>query len=184
MVSRWTGAMMFALVLVFAGASVAQAQYPVCNPPTLVISQAVGPPGYTFTATVTDCVPDQQVVFVVGDQRVEATCDPVTLQASATITAPPGLGSYTVTAESCGHCSSFGTATTIAPGGSSCFVLSEAIQVVSAGPTTTTLPGGNLPTSGASGVSSTLTSGLVVLVVGLGLLVVARRRRRPASAAD
>jgi LPXTG-motif cell wall-anchored protein len=178
------GAMIFALVLVFAGASVAQAQYPVSKPPTLVISQDIGPPGYTFTATVTECVPDQRVVFVVGDQRVEATCDPVTLQASATITAPPGLGSYTVTAEFYGDCSSFGTGAIVAPAGAPCFVLSETIQVVSAGPTTTTLPGGNLPTSGASGVSSTLTSGLVVLVVGLGLLVVARRRRRPASAAD
>jgi hypothetical protein len=179
------GAIAIAFVALIAGASTAQAQYPPLKQPDLVISQEIGPPGYTFTATVTNCVPGQRIVFVVGDQRVEATCDPVTMQASATITAPPGLGTYTVTAEFYGDCSSFvqGNPSGTVPGQAEapCLVLSDTIQVVSGGPTTTTVPGGNIATTGSNGIDTTLQTGLILLTVGVGFFVVSRIRRRQAT---
>lgn len=183
---RWMGAIVIAFVALIAGASTAQAQYPPLKQPDLVISQEIGPPGYTFTATVTNCVPGQRIVFVVGDQRVEATCDPVTMQASATITAPPGLGTYTVTAEFYGDCSSFvqgnPPGTVVGQTEAPCLVLTETIQVISAGPaTTTTLPGGNIATTGSNGIDTTLQTGLILLAVGAGFFVVSRIRHRQAT---
>jgi hypothetical protein len=179
------GAIVIAFVALIAGASTAQAQYPPLKQPDLVISQEIGPPGYTFTATVTNCVPGQRIVFVVGDQRVEATCDPVTMQASATITAPPGLGTYTVTAEFYGDCSSFvqgnPPGTVVGQAEAPCLVLTETIQVVSAGPTTTTVPGGNIATTGSNGIDTTLQTGMILLAVGAGFFVVSRIRRRQAT---
>lgn len=192
--SRWVRAALIAVVAVLAGASTAHAQYPPAQSPTLVISQEIGPPGFTFTATVANCVPGQRIVFVLGDLRVEATCDPVTLQASASLTAPPGLGSYTVRAEFYGDCGGG----VVGQPGAPCLVLEETIQVVTAPPSTLpdtgggTLPdtggggaagggGGALPRTGSNGVSSMLSAGLVVLAVGAGMFVVARIRRRPAS---
>ena len=148
-----------------------------------MISQEIGPPGYTFTATVTNCVPGQRIVFVVGDQRVEATCDPVTLQAPASITAPFGLGSYTVFAEFYGDCSSFSQTglppgTVIDPTGQPCLVLSETFVVVDTTTTTTTVPSGSIPTTGSNGVDTTLQMGLILVVVGVGFFAVGRVRRR------
>lgn len=192
--SRWIRAALLAVVAVLAVSQGAHAQYPPALPPTLGISQEIGPPGFTFTATVTNCVPGQRVVFVLGDLRVEAICDPITLQASAVLTAPPQTGSFTVNAEFFGTCS---------PAVEPCLVLTQTIQVVAAPPSTlpdtggdggggsvTTLPdtggstgggGGNLPRTGSNGVSSMLSAGLVAVAVGAGLFVVARVRRRPAT---
>lgn len=175
---RWISAVLIAVVAVFSVSSVANAQYPPVKKPTLVISRDIGPPGYTFTATVTNCVPGQRIVFVLGDQRVDATCDPVTMQATVTLTAPPGLGSYTVSAEFYGDCTPFG----LPPSQPDvpCLVLSETIQVIDAATTTTTVAGGNIPTTGSSGVNSTLSTALVLVLTGLGVFVVSRIRRRPA----
>jgi LPXTG-motif cell wall-anchored protein len=175
------GAIVVALVALVTVASPAAAQYPPpVPPPSLTVSQQEGPPGYTFTATVVNCVPGQTVVFVLGDQRVEATCSPTSLQATVTLTAPPGLGTYTVTAEVNGT------------------VLSQAIQVIDVPPSTlpdtgggtVTLPdtgGGStggggagrpLPSTGSDGVGTLLQTGLILAAVGAGFLVVARQRRR------
>jgi len=183
---RWIGALMIAAAAVLAGASAAQAQYPPAQPPTLVVSRDVGPPGYTFTATVSKCVPNQRIVIVLGDQRVETTCDPVTLQATVSLTAPPGLGTFTVSAEFYGDCSSFvqgsrSNGVSAQADVQPCLVLTQSIEVIAAGPTTTAVPDGNIPTTGSSGVSSTLTAALVLVAAGVGLFVVARLRRRPAG---
>jgi hypothetical protein len=188
MAKQWWRAALIAAVATLAVASAAHAQYPPAQKPTLVISQEIGPPGYTFTATVTNCVPGQLIVFVVGDQRVETACDPVTLQASATLTAPPGLGSYTVFAEFYGDCSPFvqglrsdGLTAQAEP---PCLVLSETIQVVAATPTTTTttVPTGTIPTSGSNGVDSLVTAGVILVITGFGIFAVSRVRRRPVAA--
>ena len=185
MVRRWMSAIVVVFVALVAGASPALAQYPPAQPPTLVISQETGPPGYTFTATVTNCVPGQRIVFVLGDQRVEATCDPVTLQASASLTAPPGLGSYTVSAEFYGDCSPFvqglRSAAVLTQAETPCLVLTETIEVISAGPATTTTVPRNIATTGSNGIDTTLRTGLILLVVGLGFFAVTRLRRRPTS---
>jgi uncharacterized membrane protein YgcG len=178
---------MLAVVALVGGASAAYAQYPPELAPTLVISQESGPPGFTFTATVTNCTPGQTVVFVLGDQRVEVVCTPVTLQATASLTAPPGPGSYTVTATVGG------------------VVLTATIDVVAAPPST--LPdtggdngggtdgggtdgggtggggadGGALPSTGSNGVATTVRTALILVVAGGGLFFVARARRRSAA---
>ncbi len=164
-----------AVAFVFAPTSTAHAQYPPSGPPTLVVTPPIGTPGYTVTVTVTNCIPNEQVVIRLVGRTITVTCDPVTLQATTTIVAPNALGPYDVCADFLGVPA--GTAPRV--------TLCASIQVVSSSvPSTTTVPrdpgtpGGNLATSGSSGLGTTSTAGIILLGVGIAVYTVSRMRRR------
>jgi hypothetical protein len=157
--------------------SVAHAQYPPSGGPGLSLTREVGPPGFTFVATVTNCFPGERVVFRINGVSYEAICDPTSLQASVTITAPDAVGPYTIFADVYGPC-------TNAP--APCFVLSEVIQVVAAAPPTTvpspptTIRPGVVASTGTNAAGPITVTAALLVVTGLCVLAVSRRRRRPA----
>ena len=90
-------------VLVFCNAGQVHAQYPPCQLPMLMVEPSSVPTGGSFTATVSNCRPSEAVVFRLGTQSVSTTCNPLTLQATAQLTAPSTPGPVDVVAELAGQ---------------------------------------------------------------------------------
>ncbi len=191
-------------LVVMCTAGQAHAQYPPCTLPTLIVDPSTGPAGFTFAAIVTNCRANEPVTFLLGSQRTATTCNPVTLQASATLSAPTDPGPAPITAELRGV--TIGEDAAAEPSGfraqaqpptcpplTGVVTLSATLEVLTVGATTTTttepsaptttIAGGNIPTTGSSGLGTTSAIGMVLLAVGVGLFVVARLRRRPAPSA-
>ena len=180
----------------------ASADYPPGATAALTATPASGGPGYTVTATVSNCFPGESLTFTLGTSTATATCSATTFQATVTLTAPQAPGPYNVTVplQPQGQ----------TPQANRPRVLSAPITVVAA-PTTTVpatlpetggsdgsggvgggtgtggqpgLPGGGLPATGSSGLSTTGTIAITLLAAGAGMFAVARlRRRQPNPAA-
>ena len=166
------------VLLVGAGMSNTAAAYPpgettdiITNVPTVVT-------GGNFNATVTNCLPGETVTFIFEGVERSVTCDPTTLQASFPFVAPMTPGTYQVCADLTG------TGATVPAGVTRPRTICTTIEVIATGPTVPpTIPGGGLPGTGSSGISTTTTSALVLLGAGGLLLVVSQlRRRRTATA--
>ncbi len=175
-------------VAVCCTAGQAHAQYPPCQEPILVVEPTVVPAGETFVATVVNCRPNETVVFRLPVQSVATTCNPTTLQATTQSTAPTIAGPATVVVDLEGL--SNGDQPATCPAESEFRVLAAQIEVLPPGAATTVPPvtpttapgGGSIPTTGSNGIGSTSTIAIVLLLVGAGLVVVARVRRRSAPA--
>lgn len=143
------------------------------QPPDITTDVPMVDPGGGFTATVTNCLPGETVVFTVDGMEGTATCDGTTQQASFPFVAPMTPGTYEVCAELTG------TGATVPSGVTRPTTVCTTIEVIGAGaPGTPTIPGGGLPATGSSGLGTTTTSAIVLLGAGALLLVVAQVRRR------
>ena len=177
------GLILTALGVLLVGAGVsntaaASSDYPVGEPPEIVTNVPVVGPGDNFNATVTGCLPGETVIITFEGVSREVTCDPTTLQASFPFTAPMTPGTYQV----CGLLT--GTNTTVPAGVTRPTTVCTTIEVIASGPTVPpTIPGGGLPGTGSSGISTTTTSALVLLGAGGLLLVVSQLRRRRTTTA-
>lgn len=176
----------------------AQADYPPGQIATLVAVPAVGGPGYTVTATVSNCYPGESLTFTLVSSTATATCSTTTFQATVQLTAPAAVGFYDVTVPLAPIVSPLRAAPQALPAGNAAMrprTLTAQIQVVeqeqtttSSTTTTTTTPSGQLPasgeipTTGSSGLNTTATVAIVLLVGGLALVAVAQVRRRQSSA--
>jgi len=161
-------------VAVFGLSSTALAAYP----PTDVnvsVSNPTPPPGGTITVTMAGCRDGAIVTFVLENStatavsRGGAALAEITVPtaivtsalgdstASAEITVPIATGTYT------------GTAT--------CEGVSATFTV------TVTTPGGTIPATGASGISSTVAISAMLLLVGVGLVTASQIRRRQSAVA-
>ena len=135
-------------------------------------------PGGNFTATVGNCLPGETVDITFESVTITATCNPTTLQASASFFAPTTSGTYQV----CGNLTGVGA--TVPPGVTRPRTICTSIQVLASGPTLPPdIPGGGLPATGSSGLDTTTTSAAVLLGAGVLLLVVSQVRRRRTAAA-
>ncbi len=135
-------------------------------------------PGGTFTANVANCLPGETVIFNFQGVSTPVTCNPTTLQASLGIVAPTTPGTYQVCADLTG------TGATVPSGVVRPRTICTSILVIAAGPTVPpTIPGGGLPATGSSGISTTTTSAIVLLGAGALLLVVSQVRRRRTTTA-
>lgn len=151
-------------IMLVGGGSVASAgtgDYPPGDDAVLLLSSSVVGPGEEFTATLEGCTDGETVTFTVEGDSATATSSGGS--ASATLTAPSAEGTYTVT----GTCDTSG-------------VTASAELVVDAGDD---VGGGTLPPTGAGAAGTFGQVGAGLIVGGLGLLTVARlRRRRPITA--
>ncbi len=147
--------------------------YPISRPPVISVDVPTVGPGGNFTITIGNCLPGERVrIRFQGTVRI-VICNPSTLQASLPAVAPMTPGTY----EICGDLT--GTGTTVPPGVVRPTTVCTTIRVVAAVPTVPpTLPGGGLPATGSSGISTTTTSAIVLLGAGALLLVVSQVRRR------
>ena len=147
-------------VLTVAGsASAATAQHSVAYPPSaavLELSDSTVSPGEEFDATLRGCTPGETVQFSVEGSSTTATCDD-NGEATGTLTAPMTPGTYEVSGV----------------GVDSGVSASSTITVVGADDG----EDGVLPATGSS-TSGPLQVGGVLLVAGLGMLGVAKLRRR------
>lgn len=109
-------------------------------------------PGQTFTATATNCQTGEAVTFSFQGATVVSTCS-ASNTATASFSAPTTGGAFNGTA-------AYGTS-----GGT----LSFTVNVVVAG---------GLPLTGSSGSNSTMTIAAVLLASGIGIFLVAQRRRK------
>ncbi len=135
-------------------------------------------PGGTFTVTVTNCLPGETVVITFQGVSQTVTCDSTILQAGATFNAPTTPGTYEACAEFTG------TGATVPPGVTRPTTVCTTIQVLA--PTVTVppgVPGGGLPATGSSGISTTTTTAIVLISAGALLLIVTQMRRRRTAAA-
>lgn len=165
-------------VLAFAPASIAVAgptpstAYPPVDELEVTVTNPEGLPGYPVNVVITGCVPGERVIVTLGDETIEATCDGTTIQVVLDIGAPDEPGVYDVVVTFPDRDEP--TSRTIP------------ITVLSPGQPTTTVPTGvspatsapnaNLPSTGSDGVFGMAWLAAVVLVGGIGLVVVARRR--------
>lgn len=184
-------------LFVGVGMSSTASAYPPGETATLVVEPKIGPPGFTFTATVLNCYPGETVEFRLdGGNLQTTTCDTTTFQATVTYQAPNAIGFYPVTATLLGLPNGpvgFRSApqrVELPPIGERPLVLADEIQVIdedvtttTEAVTTTTAPTGQIPDTGSSGVSTNLTIGGIALLTGLGLLIVAGIRRRSTAGA-
>jgi hypothetical protein len=152
--------------------------YPVGSSPGITTNVPSVPPGGVFTAVVSNCIPGETVIFTFQGTSVSATCDPTTLQATATFSAPSTPGTYQV----CGELTGVGA--TVSSNATRPTTICTSIDVV--GSTVTTpgaTPGGGLAATGSSGLGTTTTSAMVLISAGVLLLIVTQVRRRRSSQA-
>ncbi|MEO1059078.1 MAG: hypothetical protein AAFY28_19385, partial [Actinomycetota bacterium] len=156
-------------------------------------------PGFTFTATVSNCLPGEEVIFRFQGESQSTTCSTTTFQASATFEAPQQPGIYPVFADLTGRGSIVpisGMALGLIRPASPPEVDAERpltlvlnVEVIAdtttTGPPTTpaTTPSGGLPDTGASGIGGTGTIAAILVGVGALLLIVAQVRKRSAASA-
>ena len=87
-------------------------------------------------------------------------------------TAPTTPGTYEV-------CATYtGTGATVPAGVTRPQTVCTTIQVLAGGPVPPGVPGGGLPATGSSGISTTTTSAIVLIGAGVALLIVTQIRRR------
>ena len=154
-----------AAAVIFGFAMPAQAQTP-----SYSASVTVGPvtPGGSYTVTYVNCVPGETITFSQPESLptwVNAVCPSGGTLGTATASfavAPTAAGDYTVTA--------LGTQS---PARTITFSLAAPGVTVPV-----TVPGGGLPATGSDGLGTTTPIAIGFLVVGLGLFVVGRTRRR------
>jgi len=160
-------------LLVGAGMSNTAAAYPPGETTDIITNVPTINTGGSFNATVTNCLPGETVTFIFEGVERSVTCDPNTLQASFPFVAPMAPGTYQVCADLTGN------GATVPAGVIRPRTICTTIVVTATGPTIPpTIPGGGLPGTGSSGVSTTTTSALVLLGAGGLLLVVSQLRRR------
>lgn len=168
-----------------AGAAGTVSAYPFGLVSSLRALDTQGLPNYEVPVVVSNCFPDELVVFTLGDSTADSTCSDVSFEARATLRAPAAVGSYDVEAELRG---TQGPVDPDRPDESRIErprTLTAQISVVAQAPDTTVAAvpiSGEIPTTGSSGIGSTTLLALGLSVVGLGLLVVSQVRRRGASA--
>jgi hypothetical protein len=182
---RRLGVALITIAALLVGASPTHAQYPPQQQPRLEVEPRIGFPNYPFVATVFNCLPNEPVTFNLLTVSIPTVCSPTTLQASTPMTAPAAVGTYQVTADLFGVPTAaplgFRSPALVEQASPIRLVLTDTIEVIDLAPTTTTpLVGGDLATTGSNGLGSTLTSALILLVVGAGFLLVGRARRRTA----
>lgn len=149
--------------------------YPPDQAVRLTATPSSGPPGFPFTATVSNCFPGETVIFTFLGETVTTTCSTTTFQASAQFTAPDAAGVYSVTAQLTGEGA-------IVPVTDRPRFITINVEVIAA-PTTTipqppTTPSGTIPATGASGIDATSTVAIILVGAGALLLLVAQVRRR------
>lgn len=142
--------LMLSSVLVLAGGSATQA-YP---PGSGIVTASPSSPasGASFTATATNCQPGETVNFAFQGQAKSATCS-ASKTAAASLTAPTTAGTFT------------GTASYATSGGTLSFTVNVAAT-------------GGLPATGSSGSNSTMMIAAVLVASGIGMFLVAQRRRK------
>ena len=151
--------------------------YPVGSSSVITTDVPSIPPEGTFTATVENCLPGETVNISFDMVMIPTTCDPTTLQASASFVAPTATGTYEVCAELTG------SNATVPQGVVRPRTICTSIQVAASGPVPPpVIPGGGLPATGSSGLDTTTTSAAVLLGAGVMLLVVSQVRRRRSAA--
>jgi hypothetical protein len=156
-----------------APSGVAVAQYPPVGLPSISTNVPSVAPGGTFTATASNCLPGETVVFTFQGVTITAVCGATTIQASASFTAPTAPGTYQVCAEYTGE------GATVPSGVSRPQTVCTTISVLAAVPSVpATTPGSGLPATGSSGLGTTATSAIVLLSAGVLLLIVSQVRRR------
>lgn len=171
-------AVLFAVLGMVLGTGMSvSAGYPPGSKPTLTLSSHQMAPGTKFTATVSQVKPNSKVQFSFNGatKSVDAKGQQITVEADGsgkavtTFTAPAETGTYSVTAVA-------GTT-----------VLNDNIQVVAETPTTaattstTRVPASTTPPTGSNTPVAGAAIGIPLLVGGLALLMVSRRRRPVAS---
>ena len=134
------------------------------------------PPGGTFIATVSNCLPGETVIFRFQGQTATATCDPTTLQASTPFPAPSTPGVYEVCADLTG------IGATVPAGVTRPQTICTTIEVLTSD-VATTIAGGGIATSGSDSTGLAATSGIVLLCAGALMLLVSRVRRSRAALA-
>lgn len=177
-----------AIAMIIAGAALLGIQgaasaggYPPDQAVRLTTNPSSGPPGFPFTATVSNCFPGETVIFTFQGQTQTTTCSETTFQASVEFIAPTEAGVYSVVANLTGEGA-------IVPVVDRPRTLTFSIEVIGA-PTTPpstqppTTPSGGLPNTGASGIGGTGTIAAILVGGGLLLLVVAQVRRRSSAPA-
>ena len=123
--------------------------------PTVSVSTPAPAPGSIITVTMDGCAEGETGLFTLAGETASGVVTGGS--ASVQIKVPTTPGAYTGTA-------------TCASGASANFSI------------TVTTPSGGLPATGSSGMSSTMTISMILLLVGAGLLVVSQvRRRQPAA---
>ena len=143
------------LVSLLATAAPAMAGEEYSDEDTIVLSDSTVAPGDEFDATVEVCEPGTEATFDIdGDAAGEAVAD-ADGSATATLTAPTEEGTYTVT----------GTCT--GPDGET-VVLSSTLTVGDAGE--------GLPATGSSDTIPLTRIGIIALVIGGALVLIATRR--------
>ena len=158
--------------------STVSAQYVTPRPPGITTNVPTVATGGSFTVTVTNCLPGETVVITFQGASQTVTCNSTILQAGATFTAPTTPGTY----EACAEFTGVGA--TVPDGVTRPTTACTTIQVLA--PTVTVppgVPGGGLPATGSSGISTTTTSAIVLISAGALLLIVTQMRRRRTAAA-
>lgn len=148
---RLTTALMISAAALLAGGAAAQADYPPGSG-TVTVSDSSPDAGTSFTVTATNCQPGEIVTFSFQGATKTATCS-ASKTAAASFAAPATGGVFNGTA-------SYGTS-----GGT----LSFSVNVAA--------PGG-LPATGSSGSNSTMMIAAVLVASGIGMFLVAQRRRK------
>ena len=151
------------LALVPAGIASASS-YPPDEPTTVTVTNPQGPPGYPVRVVVDGCIPGERVVITLGDRTVEVVCDDETIQVVVEIPAPTVPGDYDVVVTF--------------PDREDGPVLTASIEVVEPGSSTVAPAApGALPRAGSDSTFGTAWLAAGLLVVGLGMVIVARMRR-------
>ncbi len=145
---------------------------------TITTDKPTVPPGGTFIATVSDCLPGETVIFHFQGQTATATCDSTTLGSSTPFPAPTTPGVYQVCADLTG------IGATVPAGVTRPQTICTTIEVLTSDIPTTTTPTGGIATTGSSGVGPLTTGGIVLLCAGALLLLVSRMRRSRAALAS
>ena len=181
-------ALMAAAAAVFGFGIVASAQ---TYSPAASVPVAPGP-GSSYSVTYTNCVVGETITFN------QAQSTPATVTGLCTGTSAPALngsilGLLLPQQTANGTATGTFTAAPTAPGtytgtgtgvnGTVTFsftIPGQAATTTTGVPVTTAAPSGQIPATGSSGISTTTTVAIGLLVVGAGLLVVAQVRRRQA----
>ena len=169
--------LLVAAAALLTGSTVANA-YPPARPPTIIVDVPSVGPGGNFNVTVGNCEAGERVIITFQGQATIVICNPSTLQASLGLIAPMAPGTYTICSELTGE------GANLPPGVTRPQTLCTSITVVAAGPTVPpTVPGGGLPATGSSGLSTTATSAIILIAAGAMLLIVTQVRRRRTTTA-
>ena len=171
--------------LIMAGAAVggsaiaeAGSNYPGDNDPVVTVSASQVVTGGTFNATVTDCIPGENVQWNFNGQTPTTQCLGASSSgfaffqsvgggtSTATFTAPTAPGTHS------------GTATLTQSGETLTFTINVVASVTTTTtPVTTATPSPNIPATGGS-ATTTITVAAVLLAAGAGLYFVSMARRR------